>query len=79
MKETQASYFTRLNAAEKRIADAIIQQQDVFIAFQIHHLQKTQVAIQREHDRTRNMIVDASEKIIQSTSRKSTRFLESLC
>jgi hypothetical protein len=65
MKDQQAESFQKLDAIEKSIADAIIEQNDVFVALYKHFHDDTQKSIKREHDKTRQVIMDVSEKMIQ--------------
>ena len=65
MKEQHADQFKKLDVIEKTIADAIIQQKDIFDAFHIQLHQNTQDAIKHEHGKTRQVIIDTSEKRIQ--------------
>jgi hypothetical protein len=65
MKDQHAESFQKLDNIEKRIADAIIEQNDVFAVLHKHFHDDTQKSIKREHDKTRQVIIDVSEKMIQ--------------
>jgi hypothetical protein len=64
--------FKKLNSVEKAIADAIVQQNDIFRASQdaqIRNMQQlhniTEAKVELEHRKTRQIILDPVEKIIQ--------------
>ena len=64
MKEEHADQYMKLDTVPKIIADAIIWQQDVFVAFHKQLYQITRNTIEQEHGKTRQVIVNMSEKIL---------------
>jgi len=74
-KQQHADHFRKLDAVEKSIIDAIIQQNDVFVA--LHNAQnnimiklhsRTQVKIEREHEQTRELVRESAK--LQSISKQ---------
>jgi len=64
--------YRKLNETEKKVADAIIQQKDVFVAFHdaqnklmIELHQSTQTTVKHEHEKTLQVVVSVSQKSIQ--------------